>query len=702
MGKEAQKAFDEEPVSHEDSRALYVLNRLGASVHRSLKIEDVLNAAAECVLETIPWISAAEIYLLDENQKTLFLKVQRGLSPAFVGTGTSQLGEGIVGSIAKSSKSAFIEALTKDRRVDVKAVRKEGLSSYGGIPLVWDEAVLGVLGVYTKDPHHFDKSETRLFDSIGRRVGTAIHNAVEYEQADRKTRRYTTVSRAIAVTRQLRTIGEVLQDITKVLVQSLGFDFSWIGLVNDYDRVLEGKAAFGAGTGSTSTDAYRIASRSWNPPVMAVQKRRPIVYQFINDVKDDAFRDWLVGENVQSCGYIPILSGDRALGVIGVFYRSDQAFEGEDVKTLMSVAEQAAIAIENARLYEQMKTSEERYRTLFETTGTSLVILDRDLSFRLVNHAFESLSGYDRSDLIGKRSFKEFITARDRTGNPIESKFEAPTQSWETPFAGRNRKIKQVHITTSQIPGSSHVLVSISDMTRERELERRLFRSEELAAIGELSAGIAHEIRNPLVAITTSVSLLRDEPQISEEGRQLLDIVKEESDHLAAIVDDFLRFARPKKPTFKEEDLCRLLKDTVKKHKDRDGKKARWVERYDEKIPPVALDRHQIQQVLTNLMLNSLDAIEEGGIIEVKTEKQEEGGEDRVCVMIRDTGTGIPSDEISKIFQPFYSTKEKGTGMGLAICRRIVSDHEGEIFVESRDGVGTTFSVVLPMKQGKV
>jgi signal transduction histidine kinase len=239
----------------------------------------------------------------------------------------------------------------------------------------------------------------------------------------------------------------------------------------------------------------------------------------------------------------------------------------------------------------------------------------------------------------------------------------------------------------------------LSDMTQQRELERRLFRSEELAAIGELSAGIAHEIRNPLVAITTAVSLLKDESQLSDEGQQLLDIVKEESDHLAAIVEDFLQFARPKKPTFKEEDIRKFLNAVVKKYRDLDENRVKWVERYEDNLPMVSIDRHQIQQVITNLLLNGLDAMQNDGVLTIEARQEKSAGQDRVRILVSDSGVGISEDEISKIFQPFYSMKEKGTGMGLAICRRIMEEHDGEILVESKIGKGTTFSLLLPVRQ---
>ncbi len=694
---------DEKEVEGEGGRELYrnlaVINSLASAVNQSLQLEEVLSTAVERLNEVFEDVSGIEVYLLNQEGKNLFLKAPRSLSPDMIGTGILQKGEGLAGCVVEKGKPVFLESLKGDKRIDDEIVKQEKLASYAGVPLLSFGEVIGVLGIYFKVPHSFSE-EKELFSELGSRIGIAVHNALLYEQASMRARRFVAISRAITVTRQLGTLNEVLQDITKVLVQSLGFDQSWIGLVDEKNKVLQGKVGFGMGMKAREIfSTYSVTASSKNPAVMAIVKQKPMVYQFVEDIEDEDLKKWLKGLKVQSFGYVPILSGENAVGVIGVFYVTDQAFEQEDVKTLISVAEQSSIAIENAQLYERIKTSEERYRTLFEAAGTSLAIFDENHQFRLVNHAFEKLSGYSKNELVGKETFVSFLINSKWTKKAVIAKLKMPPQSWEGQFVDKNGIVKQVHITTANIPDSSEIFVSLIDMTHQRELERRLFRSEGLAAIGELSAGIAHEIRNPLVAITTSVSLLKDEPQLSQEGQQLLDVVKEESDHLAAIVDDFLQFARPKKPSFHEEDINRLLSDVVNRYKNWKGKKIRLVEHYENNIPPISLDKHQIQQVITNLVMNSLDAMDEDGVLTIETQREKKMSEDVVHVMVTDSGVGIPEDEITKIFQPFYSTKEKGTGMGLAICRRIINEHGGEISVESRVGKGTTFSVILPVRR---
>jgi len=683
------------------ARVSRLLDALTTSVHQSLDPETVIDAAANALLKSFPQVSDVEVYQVDVGGcLKCWLTVSRS------GSQLSDQGKPIVQGLAEavmsSHKVLSVSDLAKDDRLDPRMAKRLGLHTFTGIPIHCRENVAGVIALLTRSSDVLTQDDQVICSKAGERIGIALSNAFDCRDATVRTKRYTTISRAIAVTRKLTSLDEVLQDIAKVLVLSADFSQSWIGLVEH--EMLRGRAGFGVDMrGKTVTVSYdlKMQSDEINPMLTALFEHTSQFCYDIKGVKDRSLRQWLNKLRVHSFGCIPIISGETPLGVIGVLSDTERTFDAEDIRMLESVAEQAVVAIENARLYSQIKTSEERYRNLFEAAGTSLVILDGDLRFKLVNQAFEALSGYSRHDLVGAMTLPPFLLNKDQSVNDLIKRLKTPPDSWEAHFTDKDGIVKQVHLATSLIPGSADILISTVDMTRERELERRLFRSEELAAIGELSAGIAHEIRNPLVAITASASLLKDETNLSEEGRQLLDVVKEESDHLAAIVDDFLKFARPKKPDFEDVDINQLLRDVIKRYRDWNGSKVKWIEEYDASISTVPMDRHQVQQVVTNLLINSMDAMEKTGVLTVKTQRERASGGECVRVMITDTGIGIPDDELVKIFQPFFSTKQKGTGMGLAICRRIVNDHDGEIVVESRKNEGTTFSVLLPLPENK-
>ncbi len=671
------------------------LSELFYAVHAHRCMDECLNETAEKVCMFFR-ADAVEIHIADELTRTLSLKAQRGLPPRFAVSGVVLHGEGLSGRVAETGKAVLLVSLANGQDGSTQSARKEGFSSYAGVPIAADGMQLGVLGLYYKTHGELAKEENTLLLETGKQLGLAVRNIRSYEQSLQKAQRLVAISRAMTVTRQLGILDRVLDDIAKMLVRSLGFDLSWVGLISNEGTVLDGRTGFGSGMKRQAVSMhFPVQAGSDNPAVRVLCERKSTAFGRMEDLPESPLKKWLVALDVQSGGFVSIQSGDKAIGVIGCFYTSDRQYIEEDARMLTSVSEHASIAIENAKLYEQSKTSEERYRTLFESTGTSMAIVDPQGRFKLVNRAFEDLGGFPAHELIGKKSIAQFIM---KMGSVSSGKKVLPAQKWEDDFVDRKQDIKHVVAITVPIPHSGDVLVSLVDMTRERELEKRLYESQELASLGELSAGIAHEIRNPLIAINTAVSILKDEKDLSPEGQQVLDVVKEETDHLAAIVDDFLKYARPKKLVLEKEDLNKLIRDALKRFKDQCGEKMVWIEQYDETLPPISMDRHQLQQVITNLLSNSIDAMPTGGKVFVETSFNGGKNEKHVRIVIKDTGSGIQSDLLMKIFQPFFSTKEKGTGMGLAICRRIVNQHCGEMYVESEPGKGAVFTVALPVE----
>ena len=672
------------------------LNSVAAALQQSLNLEEMLSAALDEILPVFD-VSAAEVLIHETGTDMLMMKCHRGLSPDMVDFGMLQIGEGLAGTIAQKNEPRFVHVLDSKSGIPPKIIKKENLVSYAGIPLMQKQQLVGVLGLYTREMRTFTTEEQQLLSEIGEILGQAVHNCRIYGEASLRAQRFIAVSRAITVTQKIDHLASVLENLAKVVVQSLGFDGAWIGMINEEKNIVEGRAGFGIGLKAKAPQLkYTLDRRSKHPVSRVFVLDAPLVFHFPEDVSDESYRKWLKDLKIQSVVIVPITSGKNAIGVMTAFFCQDQSIDEGMLKALASIAEQTAIAIENSRLYEQTKQSEAQYRTLFESAGPSLVIIDEKQAFQLVNCAFEKLCGYKRKDLIGKRTLDLFLKFKNNGAAPPDP---TKTGHFETEFQDRHGQVIQIHLTSTSIPGTHHTLVSIIDMTKQRELERRLYRSEELASIGELSAGIAHEIRNPLVAIKTSVSLLQDEPELTDDGHQLLDVVKEETDQMAAIVEDFLQFARPKPPSFEEVEINQVLRDVVKRYKEvSNGQNIEWIETFDDRLPLLLLDRYQIQQVITNLVLNGLDAMESGGTLEIISSRIKSGTlKNHVQVAVKDTGDGIETDHLNKIFQPFFSTKEKGTGMGLAICRRIIDQHGGDIQVDSETGKGTCFFIFLPV-----
>jgi two-component system sensor histidine kinase PilS (NtrC family) len=238
-------------------------------------------------------------------------------------------------------------------------------------------------------------------------------------------------------------------------------------------------------------------------------------------------------------------------------------------------------------------------------------------------------------------------------------------------------------------------IVMFSDLTEVRRLEKELEHSRRLAALGGLAASLAHEIRNPLGAVSGSFQLLASGRTFNEDERSLSDIVFRELQRIERLVGDMLNYARPSKPKFAVADVRKLVEEVVSVFQMGEEAVDCNVTCNTTDNWNAWIDRSQMRQVIWNLLRNAAQATASGKRIEVALTKET----DRFVIEVKDRGTGINLTDTNKVFEPFFSTKERGIGLGLALCKRIVDEHEGNIAAVSREGGGTIFRISLPEKQ---
>jgi two-component system, NtrC family, sensor histidine kinase HydH len=227
-----------------------------------------------------------------------------------------------------------------------------------------------------------------------------------------------------------------------------------------------------------------------------------------------------------------------------------------------------------------------------------------------------------------------------------------------------------------------------------------MVRRERLAALGELSAVVAHEVRNPLAVIFNAVSSLGRVVAPTGDARQLLAILGEESDRLNRMVSDLLDFARPRDLRFEPEDLAGVIQeslDAAAMFPSEEGRHVTFDAHVEPGLPPVRLDRRLMQQALVNVAVNAIQAMPRGGTVRVRASRERVGDREEVRIELSDDGPGIPKDIEGRIFEPFFTTKAQGTGLGLAVVKRIVDEHQGALEVHSESGRGTTFTFRLPV-----
>jgi len=236
---------------------------------------------------------------------------------------------------------------------------------------------------------------------------------------------------------------------------------------------------------------------------------------------------------------------------------------------------------------------------------------------------------------------------------------------------------------------------SYADLERA---QRRIIQGERLAALGEMSAVVAHEVRNPLGVIFNSLGALRRLVRAPDDAKLLLDIVEEEADRLNRIVGDLLDFARPSTPELRPEPLERVVEDAVGAALAQRPAGVEVARDLDASVPPVPMDPRLVRQAVLNVAVNAVQAMPRGGRLTLRTRRTGE----EALLEIEDTGAGIPDEVRARIFEPFFTTKASGTGLGLAVVRRIVEGHGGTVAVRSTPGEGTVFSLRFPLGRAPV
>jgi two-component system sensor histidine kinase PilS (NtrC family) len=342
---------------------------------------------------------------------------------------------------------------------------------------------------------------------------------------------------------------------------------------------------------------------------------------------------------------------------------------------------------------------------VIDSLASGLATTDREGRILTFNRAAEAITGHSAASVVGRR-LEEVLRLPPNVADEL-THLSDPSRGRriETTYhTGDGRKIDIGFTATPlQTPGgNAGLLFAFQDVTDIKKLEQDARLRQRLAAVGEMAAGIAHEIRNPLASMSGSIQILRQELPLTEDQAQLMDIVLRESERLNDTIRSFLAYAKPQRFSLARLDVRRVLNDAAVLLRNSSEVLEGHV--IDVNVPPTEVafeaDENQIRQIVWNLATNGLRAMRNGGRLTLGARVDPGADEslDSVVLEVADEGVGIPPEELDAIFQPFRSSFSKGTGLGLSIVHRIVSDYGGEIHVSSTPGSGTTVRVRLPVK----
>jgi len=672
------------------NRELSVLGDVGMVMAKEQDEESVLASALQTVVKALS-AQGGRYFHWSERGHQLILVSQMGccLRDAYLPkTADLSLEE----EAFRSKEPVFLNALPGNQDHEPRPC------SWVAVPLVSSGRPIGVLTLCLQE--EIAAEEKPMFRALGHQIGTRLEAALLMRSASRRTERIAALGDVMRGLVAITDPDQLIQHLWADLQQVVDFDQ---GLFYRYHTAPERLEPL-AWKGFTDEEAIEIAGRAMERhPGWAARHKQAMLSG--DTETDERVRYFRALKRSASCLHVPILDGQRCLGVIGLGGNQKYAFSDEDLAVVTAFADSAAVAIRNAELFQQNRVIKEQWEAVFDAIDDGISIHDRNFRIVQANKAVADLLGVPREELIGQTCYQLFhhcdapvpgcplVTTLD-SSNPaaleIEEAVLGGVFSLKTypVMDGEQRPVAGVHI--------------IHDLTDEKRIQAQMMQMEKLSAIGELVSGVAHELNNPLTAILGYSQLLQSR-NVDEGTKTDLKRIEQQAQRSARIIQNLLTFARQHEPRQEPVEINDILLRTIAlKSYELRTENIEFVTDLSSGLPTLLADPYQLQQVFLNLINNAHQAMVEahqGEKIVVRTEALETAKGRRVRISFYDDGPPIPSSVAGRIFDPFFTTKEvgKGTGLGLSISYGIIQEHKGDIWVESPPGEGPTFYIEMPV-----
>ncbi len=588
--------------------------------------------------------------------------------------------------------------LTEDRKRVEKNYRealKEGASNLYKIPL------------RRKDERYvFVDISNSLFDFQNQKFINAIfHDVTEQRKIDREREAVFEISDTIAKSSDLSLI---LNGALENILYNLELGMAAIFLYeNETEELVLSRAA---GFSESFRKDFARLSLTQAADCIAVKAARARTTQIIDHPYQGKMRKYVGSSadpaDLQSDFCLPLIAEGTLIGVLELVTNRKRGFSGEDLILLEALSNQLAAGIFRIHLEAGKHQDDQFLAGILTDSVDGIISMDAEDRITTWNSGAEKIFHLGKKEVLGTPFPALFREADqvypDRVRRELREK--GFIRDYEINNITREGREVTLHVSLTAIQdqqrhwiGSSAV---IRDITGQKQIQEQIQRSEKLSSIGQLAAGIAHEIGTPLNIISGNAEYLMMDIDPENPLTEELSIILQQTDRITQLIQQLMDFARDNRPRFEPTDINALAQQTLNLTRHQMEKNSiTLVEKLDEEIPPIVADAHQLQQVLLNIIINALHAMPEGGILEIQTARDAERKE--VLIRIRDNGCGIDPQDLKNIFNPFFTTKEvgQGTGLGLAVCHRIMENHQGRIEVESRPGEGSCFTLNLPFQR---
>lgn len=432
----------------------------------------------------------------------------------------------------------------------------------------------------------------------------------------------------------------------------------------------------------------------------------PNFKQFEEDIKSGKWQEYKKSyiNNDERFLILPLQVGKEKLGFLAV-YKKD-GLPSKEVEYLSTYTNSVAIAVANITHFEELIKLQELTYKVFENLDIGIAVVDENLNIEMVNNAFKQMSSFKGNE----RNIIEILPEITHLKKDL-IKVKETLKPFETELASLNQnrrtfRIKILPLVVEELK-TPKIIILVEDITEKEQLENQIIETEKLAVIGKMAAGLSHDIKTPLAVIESAVFRIKKRVGENEEVLQFLEKIKQQTKRAEKIINRLLNYAKPSYWQIEYTNLKEILEEALEIALHSKDSKLK-IENINIKTNIeadlfVEGDKTALQQVFINLIINAFEAIEGKGFsvpasVEISLDKDK----DYAKVIIKDTGIGISKENLKKIFDPFYTTKERGTGLGLAVVKRILEDHRGLIEVISKKGEGTTFIIKLPLSKEKL
>lgn len=540
-----------------------------------------------------------------------------------------------------------------------------------------------------------DRMEVNRQDEIGQLGQTINEAALQMQQEIERLSGLYHISLMMGSGAEVSQICELL---TRKIARLLGAEVCVILLYDERGKRIQAQVpAYGM-------EDEQLLTLSFLPQEQSIASRvfRSGEAYITNDARNDPLLSAKAAGNIREMLAVPLQAGRQMLGTIEVINKPG-GFREEEKRLVTIFATQAAHLLRNAQLFEQVRESEERYRQIFESVVDGLFRSTPNGSLVTINPALALMLGYDQASELEGISLIDDLVVASPASLDLKNRLAASGEALdlECELRRRNGELMPARLSIREVSdaadGEVFHLGIVKDITEQKRLAEQLIVSERLAVVGELVAGVAHEVRNPLFGITTTLSALARRLEDRKEVQPFIDVVMTEVRHLNYLMEQLLEHSRPIRLDT-DDSALRIVIDEVAEEFRRQAEEqgVSLAIDYPESVGYPLVDRRKMHGVFANLFENALQHTSPGGEIRLASSR-EENGASQVQIQVSDTGSGIATENRGKVFEPFFTTRPNGVGLGLAIVRKTIHDHGGSIALRADSGSGATFIIKLPL-----